>query len=498
MVRCSHMENNEKQGASVLLRIAKSLTGQAVLLGVLVLLLLIPAGMVRDVVWNRLNMQARAVADITEHWGKQQQVAGPILVIPVTRTVRDTVTQKDGTQATVTRIVDDKVYFTPRTLSVATKIETEERSRGIYNATVYTTQADLNGVFSEINTAKLASENNITSFDGAHAYLLFFVTDRKGIEELAPVLAPDGKKYDLVSYSDTTIRVAEQVSTITNGLMAQDQAVHLVKRAIPQPTGEMGMVASGSILSAPFPLIVRGGKIASAPVNLSAKFRGSEALHVTPIGKEFSFTMSGNGIPKFSGDFLPAERTVTEKDFSASWKILEINHGNQPIWLGSSGYQFVVGASQVGVDLMSTLSGYDKTRRAIDYSILFTTLTFAFILLVAFREKVQVHPFHYLLVGLGLVLFYLFLLSLSEYIGFVGAYIVGALAIVGLIALFLRSVLGSVRHTKMIALLLAFLYGYLYVILSLEEAALLVGSLGLFAILASLMYVTRNIAQVEK
>lgn len=492
------MENKEKHDANVLLKIAKSLTGQAVLLGILVLLLLIPAGMVRDVVWNRLNMQTRAVADITEHWGKQQQVAGPILVIPVTRAVRDTVTQKDGTQTTVTRIVDDKVYFTPRTLSVATKIETEERSRGIYNATVYTTEADLKSVFSEIDTTKLAMENNITRFDGAHAYLLFFVTDRKGIEELAPVVAPDGEKYDLVSYSDTTIRVAEQVSMITNGLMAQDQAVYPVKRATPQSTGEMGTVSSGSILSAPFPLVVRGGTIAGATVNLATKFRGSEALHVTPIGKEFSFTMSGNGTPKFSGDFLPAERTVTEKDFSASWKILEINHGNQPIWLGSSGYQFVVGASQVGVDLISTLSGYDKTRRAIDYSILFTTLTFAFILLVAFREKVQVHPFHYLLVGLALVLFYLFLLSLSEYIGFVGAYIVGALSVLGLIAVFLRSVLGSVRHTKIIALLLAFLYGYLYVILSLEEAALLVGTLGLFVILSALMYVTRNIAQVGK
>lgn len=492
------MENKEKQDANVLLKIAKSLTGQAVLLGILVLLLLIPAGMVRDVVWNRLNMQTRAVADITEHWGKQQQVAGPILVIPVTRAVRDTVTQKDGTQTTVTRIVDDKVYFTPRTLSVATKIETEERSRGIYNATVYTTEADLKSVFSEIDTTKLAMENNITRFDGAHAYLLFFVTDRKGIEELAPVVAPDGKKYDLVSYSDTTIRVAEQVSMITNGLMAQDQAVYPVKRVAPQSTGEMGTVSSGSILSAPFPLVVRGGTIASATVNLATKFRGSETLHVTPIGKEFSFTMSGNGIPKFSGDFLPAERTVTEKDFSASWKILEINHGNQPIWLGSSGYQFVVGASQVGVDLMSTLSGYDKTRRAIDYSILFTTLTFAFILLVAFREKVQVHPFHYLLVGLALVLFYLFLLSLSEYIGFVGAYIAGALSVLGLIAVFLRSVLGSVHHTKIIALLLAFLYGYLYVILSLEEAALLVGTLGLFVILAALMYGTRNIAQTGK
>lgn len=492
------MENKEKQDTNVFLKITKSLTGQAVLLGILVLLMLIPAGMVQDVVWNRLNMQARAVSDITEHWGKQQQVAGPILVIPVTRTVRDTVTQKDGTQTSVTRLVDDKVYFTPRTLSVATKIETEERSRGIYNATVYTTDAELKSVFSEIDTIKLASENNITRFDGAHAYMLFFVTDRKGIEELASVLAPDGKKYDLVSYSDTTIRVAEQVSMISNGLMAEDQALYPAKRTTVQSMGEMGMVSSGSILSAPFPVVVSGGRVASTPINLTAKFRGSEALHVTPIGKEFSFTMTGNGTPKFSGDFLPSERTVTDKDFTASWKILEINHGNQPIWLGSSGYQFVVGASQVGVDLMSTLSGYDKTRRAIDYSILFTTLTFAFILLVSFRERVKVHPFHYLLVGLALVLFYLFLLSLSEYIGFVGAYIVGALSILGLIAVFLKSVLGSVRHTKIIALLLGFLYGYLYVILSLEEAALLVGSLGLFVILAALMYVTRNIAQIEK
>ncbi|MFA5997748.1 MAG: cell envelope integrity protein CreD [Candidatus Paceibacterota bacterium] len=493
------MENKERQSGIV--GFAKSLTGQAILLGILVLLLLIPASMVQNVVWNRLSMQSRAVTDITEHWGQNQQVAGPILVIPVTRTVRETVAQKDGTQATVTRTIDDKVYFTPRTLAVTAKMETELRSRGIYNATVYTTQADLKGSFAEINTAKLASENNITRFDSAHAYVLFFITDRKGIQELSPVVAPDGKKYDLVSYSDTTIRVADvrQEKTISNGLMADMQMpVPMPRYASQTSSGEMGAITNGSILSAPFPMISQNGFIVTAPIELSAKFRGSETLHVTPIGKDFSFTLSGNGTPKFSGDFLPTERTTTGNDFNASWNILEINHGNQPVWLGSSGYQFTVGKSQVGVDLMTALSGYDKTRRAVDYSILFTTLTFAFILLVTFREKIRVHPFHYLLVGLALVLFYLFLLPLSEYIGFAGAYIVGAFAIIGLIAAFLKSVLGSLRHTKVIGLLLAFLYGYLYVILSLEEAALLVGSLGLFVILAALMYVTRNIARMEK
>jgi len=106
---------------------------------------------------------------------------------------------------------------------------------------------------------------------------------------------------------------------------------------------------------------------------------------------------------------------------------------------------------------------------------------------------VRVAAVEYFLVGIGLILFFVLLLAFAEVIGFAAAYVVAAAAIIGLLASYSAAILRSRRRGGYVAALLAALYGVLYVLLSLEAYSLLIGSLLLFAALATVMYLTRDI-----
>ncbi len=106
---------------------------------------------------------------------------------------------------------------------------------------------------------------------------------------------------------------------------------------------------------------------------------------------------------------------------------------------------------------------------------------------------VRVHPRQYILIGLALALFHLLLLSVSEYLGFKFAYLLSATTIIGLITLYSKSIFRSWRPATLEALILVFVYGFIFVILQLEDYLLLVGSIGLLFILSIVMLVSRKI-----
>jgi inner membrane protein len=90
-------------------------------------------------------------------------------------------------------------------------------------------------------------------------------------------------------------------------------------------------------------------------------------------------------------------------------------------------------------------------------------------------------------------LFYLLLLSIAEHLGFEAAYLIGATATVGLTAAYAVSTLGSRRRAGILLAVLSVQYAALYFLLQVEDYALLLGSVLLFAVLAVVMYVTRNL-----
>jgi inner membrane protein len=203
--------------------------------------------------------------------------------------------------------------------------------------------------------------------------------------------------------------------------------------------------------------------------------------------------------PSFQGDFSPSHRSVDAKGFDAVWKIPYYGRSYPQQWtdnepLAKPG----VASSLFGVDLIIALDSYRYVDRSIKYGILFITILFATFFLFEVVSKVQVHPFQYTLVGVALCLFYLALLALSEVVAFGAAYWIGAALSSLLISLYSAKALRSIGRAGIVALGLILVYGFLYVILMLQDYSLLVGTAGLFLVLAIVMYVTRNIDWYER
>lgn len=152
-------------------------------------------------------------------------------------------------------------------------------------------------------------------------------------------------------------------------------------------------------------------------------------------------------------------------------------------------------ASAVGTELMTPVDFYRQVDRVIKYGVLFLVLTFATYFIFEIISNKRLHPFQYLLIGCSIILFYLLLLAFAEVIGFGGAYGIASLATIASISLYSHAILGKIqkRAALLVAGLLSVLYGYLYVLLQLEDWSLLFGAIGLFAVLATIMYITRNV-----
>jgi inner membrane protein involved in colicin E2 resistance len=137
--------------------------------------------------------------------------------------------------------------------------------------------------------------------------------------------------------------------------------------------------------------------------------------------------------------------------------------------------------------------GYRMTERSLKYGILVMTLTFGAFFLFETLVALRLHPVHYGLVGAALCLFYLALLALGEVLSPGWAYVGAAVASSALITLYGVAILRSYGRASTIAGLLAAVHGTLYVVLRMDDYALLAGTAALFVALAAVMFFTRNV-----
>lgn len=192
--------------------------------------------------------------------------------------------------------------------------------------------------------------------------------------------------------------------------------------------------------------------------------------------------------PSFIGNFLPSSREVTEQGFTAEWKVVAQNRSYTQV-IKESNYRLkqVIAESELGVNLLIPVTQYQQATRSVKYGLLVILLTFIGVFFVEMTQRKNIHAFQYLLVGLGLVLFYSLLVSISEHLGFGLSYLTAAVMTTSLIALYIYGIT-RIRSTALsIGGLLTVLYTYIYILLQLETYALLAGSIGLFVILAAVM-----------
>ena len=257
------------------------------------------------------------------------------------------------------------------------------------------------------------------------------------------------------------------------------------------------------------------GDAAAQPlsVRIELDLIGTSQLAWVPAADSLRWTLNSDWPhPSFGGQFSPEQRDVRADGFSATWNLsalattapADVAKGLAlctPASLTSDAVDAGDDASAKSdkcLDLMAVgfidpVNPYVLSDRAVKYDLLFIVLTFIAVGLIEVLSGRRVHPVQYLLVGLALSLFFLLLLSLSEHLPFVQAYAAAASACAVLLGVYAASMLGRKLAGLLFGLGIALLYGLLYALLQMEQNALVIGSVMLFAALATVMLLTRRI-----
>lgn len=417
-----------------------SLGLRLIIIAFLSLVLLIPAQMIKSLIRERQERREEAVKEVFNKWGSKQVIAGPILTIPFKSTMR--------TSEREIYEVKKYVHLLPEDLNITGSVIPQRRYRGIYEMVLYQAELQINGHF---NSSEIKSMNiPISKLCLQEASLSLGISDMKGIKEMA------GVKWN-------------------NDILS----------------GSPGVQARG---------ILPGGVSAKTPVDLNKEdyrfdiainLNGSEDLMFTPVGKENIVKISSPwNNPSFSGEYLPDFRQINGDGFQAEWKILYMNRNYPQKWIGD---EFSIEPSKFGITFLIPVDEYQKTMRTAKYVLMFITFTFFTFFLIELLNGRAIHPIQYLLIGFALLLFYTLLLSLSEHFRFNFAYLISSLSIIVMISAYTKAVLKSNWQALLICGFLTILYSYLFLILQLQDYALLMGSLILFVILTLVMFVTRKI-----
>lgn len=233
-------------------------------------------------------------------------------------------------------------------------------------------------------------------------------------------------------------------------------------------------------------------------LSLRLTAEGLQSFSFLPLAAETELKLKSDwNDPGFFGDFLPQHYEIGKHGFNASWRVAGLTSRKWSEIFGTSDRgekSFDTAPSGTfGVSFYQPVDIYQATERSVKYAVLFIALTLVALFLFEMMSGAEIHPMQYFLAGLGLVIFYLLLLALSEFVGFTPAYMIAALANTALLSRYCGAFLLNRAHAIQFTGIITGLYTLLYVILQLEEAALLSGAITLFAALALTMYLTRRV-----
>ena len=424
-------------------------------IGILCFILLIPTFMIQGLINEREGRKDGVVKEVSAKWGNRQTLIGPILKVPyyeISKVEKVNTTGKKEIEQTKNLAY---AYFLPDKLNISGNVSPEKRHRGIYDIVVYSSKLSFSGNYSKIEFEKLGiSPENIEWKDAA---LLVSISDFRGIKD--------------------------EVSLVWNG-----QKSTFNSGAILEYNQEKE--GNRSAIYTPVQILNTGKDINNFSFDLTLK--GSEVLDFVPVGKTTDVSLNSNWpSPSFDGAFLPDKSKITQTGFSATWKVLHLNRDFPQQW--ESLAPVALEQSAFGVKLITPNDAYQKTSRSVKYAILILSLTFMAFFFTEILNQKRVHPLNYILIGIALCIFYALLLSISEFTSFNTAYLLATGMTLGLVFLYSKSIFQHIRPAALVSSIMLILYGFIFVIIQLEDTALLIGSIGLFLILAITMYISRKI-----
>jgi inner membrane protein len=438
-------------------RFIPPLLAKAVVIGFLMLALLIPLGQMESLVTERVGMRHTVAQKVAESWGGTQTTAGVLLAIPV-ETTRVVIEQSAaGRETQRTEVERNVLYVLPDTLKIDASADLTTRTVGLYDTPVYTARVQVAGEFVNRDFSALLQDKQGREVKWAEARLLILNSESRALRAVD----------DLVVAGES-------------GQVAAD-----------------GYAGSAGISTAVPVQALREGS--SIPFRMTLTLAGSSQLNFLPLARKADIALKSTWPhPGFEGAPAPLNPVISDDGFTARWSVLEINRSFGQTWYDSQvrpgePVESSFARSAVGVTFYEPVDIYQRSYRAVHYAVLLIAITFLTFFLWEHLSGIAIHGMQYLMVGLALALFYLLLLALSEHMKFDLAYAVSAGALVALITLYLTGVLRRLGLALGAGAGLATLYSMLYFILRSEDYSLLMGSLLLFGVLATLMIATRRI-----
>ena len=414
----------------------------------LALVMTIPALFVDDLVDERTHRESDVVKEISSHVGGQQTFLGPTLAIPYDIPVPSSINPKHGTY-----------LIFPAQASATVKTTAEEKRRSLFKVPVFQADLSFEADF-DLNGVPTATPQGAV-LDWPHAEFIVGVTDARGA-------LSDGSL--TISGKTLTISPAVTVETFSLGSDATQQLKLKLFGARP------GNVQPNSHVT----------------VTAAMRFSGAQRIALLAYGKTTRLNMQGDWPdPSFDGGFLPVSHTISPSGFTADWTVPFIARGVRAEGVGDA----ITGldATALGVSFVELADPYQSVTRSLKYVLLFLGLLFLSYFVFEVTTGKRIHPAQYILVGIAQIIFYLLLLSLAERIGFNFGFLIAGTATVTLLSSNAGWIFASRVQALRALVVFSLLYTLIYLLLRLEDNALLVGAVASFLAVAAAMYLTRSI-----
>ncbi len=437
-------------------RIMASPAAKFILIGFLLIVLTIPLLFVSLTNSERKSSAYSALSDISGKWGRGQTVRGPYLIVPTIKREEIKVNTYEGQEKKVTtkiKVTKRLAVFLPEELSIKSNVRTEIRKRGIFSVPVYKSTSAVSGRFNKPDITKIMREVDELVWDDA--VMVFMISDVTAIKQNIVLQVNDGAMK--IPFKSS---IGHSANNGTYGFHAPISAA-----------------------------------LANNQFNfsLTLHLNGSSNLYFTPVAtKTTGHIRSDWPHPSFQGAFLPDGSNITDKGFDANWNVPLLATGQSKSFLTNQVSAFM-GNRTFGLEFFQTSGYYKLIDKSLKYAMGFIAIAFFAVFILEIQSGVRVHWIQYIFVGLASIIFYLVLLGISEHTGFELAYGISSVATSILIATYVGGAMKSAKRGFGILLVLTFIYGLLYLLLRMEDYAMLIGSISAFTLLAIVMFATKNV-----
>ena len=429
------------ENQNTLRKFTQSRTLKACTILVLTLILFGVSQLVKDIIEERKYNKENIETEIMDKWGANQTIVSPLIQLPYNLLEINKNGKKEWK-----RYYD---YIPISKSNYTIDIQMNPLERSIYKVNSYIADITLNGVI-EANTVNTSLKN----YELEKAQLFISISDAEKIAE------PFNTKINQQTVAFTSISYFE--NNIQKGFL------------IP----------------------LNYDNITPQEISMQLKIKGTNEINIVPLSKQNTVKVASKWKdPKFDGFELPKNRTVDTNGFSAEWNIQDYTN-TRNYNIGNQHYDELT-SKTITVELIELNDEYQKNTRAIKYILMTICLTFLAFFVSEVMYKIRIHPIQYFLIGIGLVIFHVLLISLSEHLGFNNSYLIAMATIVGLTSYYASFVMQKRNHAFVIGGLITTIYGFIFTTLQLQEYALVFGSIGLVITLALTMYVTRKINWYE-